>query len=109
MSSKFVMPWEDDNDVPVIDSAESFTAVVKKLSSYIIRCIDTPYTYEQLRTTFAGQSLKPLIQSLSEDCHHPALVAALMSVDQSSHELLLTCLIVRQGTNLCRRSTTALD
>ncbi|EXJ74919.1 uncharacterized protein A1O5_01615 [Cladophialophora psammophila CBS 110553] len=76
-SSKY-LPWSQD-DVPIIDSRESFSDVVFKLSSYIAKAIDAAYTYEQLRTTSAGQSLKPLITSLSGDCHHPAIVAALLA------------------------------
>lgn len=66
-------------DVPVIDSREPFSDVVFKLSSYIAKAIDTAFTYEQLRTTVAGQSLRPLISNLSEECHHPAVVAALLA------------------------------
>ncbi|KIW34011.1 uncharacterized protein PV07_00813 [Cladophialophora immunda] len=76
-SGKF-QPWGQD-DVPIIDSRESFSDVVFKLSSYIAKAIDAAYTYEQLRTTSAGQSLKPLIAYLSGDCHHPAIVAALLA------------------------------
>ena len=67
------------DDVPIIDSKESFSDVVRKLSSYIAKAIDAAYTYEQLRTTVAGQTLKPLVSILSEDCHHPAIVAALLA------------------------------
>ncbi|KIY01202.1 uncharacterized protein Z520_02754 [Fonsecaea multimorphosa CBS 102226] len=77
-SSKFQQPWDND-DVPIIDSRESFSDVVFKLSSYIAKAIDAAYTYEQLRTTSAGHPLKPLIGYLSGDCHHPAIVAALLA------------------------------
>jgi len=70
--------WIDD-DIPVIDRTESFSNVVAKLSTYIIKAIDAAYTYEQLRTTVVGQNLKPLISSLSDECHHPAVVAALLA------------------------------
>jgi hypothetical protein len=76
LSSRFFMPSEED--LPTIDTSENFTSIVNKLSEYMIKSIDASYTYEQLRTTFAGQSLKPLIQKLTEDCHHPALIAALL-------------------------------
>ena len=72
------LPW-DTNDVPIIDDTESFSDVVSKLTTYIIKNVDAAYTYEQLRTTVAGHSLRPLITSLSEECHHPAIVAALMA------------------------------
>jgi len=73
-----MMQWMED-DVPVIDSTESFTNVVIKLSTYIAKATDAAYTYEQLRTTSAGHSLKPLISDLSDNCHHPAIVAALLA------------------------------
>ncbi|OAP57309.1 hypothetical protein AYL99_08047 [Fonsecaea erecta] len=82
-SSKF-QPWDKD-DVPIIDSRESFSDVVFKLSSYIAKAIDAAYTYEQLRTTSAGHPLKPLIAYLSEDCHHPAVVAALLAARYLFH------------------------
>ena len=66
-------------EVPSIDSTESFGDVVDKLLLYISKAVDAAYTYEQLRTSFAGQSLRPLISSLSNDCHHPAIVAALLA------------------------------
>lgn len=76
-STRLMQTMEDD--VPIIDSEESFTDVVVKLSTYLAKAIDSAYTYEQLRTTTAGQSLKPLISNLSENCHHPAVVAALLA------------------------------
>lgn len=76
-SGKFMQRMEDD--VPIINDRETFSDVVFKLSSYIAKAIDAAYTYEQLRTTVAGQTLKPLIANLSEECHHPAVVAALLA------------------------------
>src|ERR1700742_4221455 len=78
-SNKFQSWMEEDVPVPIIDPRESFSDVVFKLSSYIAKAIDTAFTYEQLRTTAAGQSLRPLISNLSEECHHPAVVAALLA------------------------------
>ncbi|RVX66875.1 hypothetical protein B0A52_09605 [Exophiala mesophila] len=77
-SSRFFRFLEDD-DIPVIDPKESLTDVVFKLTAYITKAIDAAYTYEQLRTSVAGQTLKPLISRLSDDCHHPAIVAALLA------------------------------
>ena len=68
-----------DDEVPIIDDSEDFSDVVTKLSVFIIRAVDAAYTYEQLRTSVAGQNLRPLVRSLSEECHHPAIVAALLS------------------------------
>lgn len=75
-SSRF-MPWIED-DIPIIDENDPFHEVVSKLSNYIVKSIDTAYSYEQLRTTIAGHNLRPLVVKLSEDCHHPAVVAALL-------------------------------
>lgn len=75
-SLRYVHNIEDD--VPIIDRRENFHDVVLKLIRYIVKAIDASYSYEQLRTTTAGQYLRPLVTSLSEDCQHPAIVAALM-------------------------------
>ena len=76
-SSKFFPELE--NEVPIIDSTESLSEVVSKLSAYITKAIDSAYTYEALRTTVAGHSLRPLISALVDDCHHEAIVAALLA------------------------------
>jgi hypothetical protein len=68
-----------DDEVPIIDSSEDFSDVVRKLSVFIAIAVDSAYTYEQLRTSVAGQNLRPLIRSFSEDCHHEALVTALLA------------------------------
>ena len=77
-SAKFA-PWTDDDEVPVIDSTERFSDVVSKLSTYVVKAIDAAYSWEQIRTSVVGQSLRPLISSLCDDCHHPAIVAALLA------------------------------
>lgn len=68
-----------DEEVPIIDASEDFSDVVRKISVFIARAIDTAYTYEQLRTSPAGQNLRPLVHSLSEECHHPAIVTGLLA------------------------------
>lgn len=75
-SSRFAQ-WVDD-DVPIIDLNETFQQAVAKLSHYITKAVDAAYSYEQLRTTIAGHNLRPLVLRLSEDCHYPAIVAALL-------------------------------
>lgn len=67
-----------DSEIPHIEVDESFQEVVTKLRHYIVKAVDTAYNYEQLRTTIAGQNLRPLVLKLSEDCHYPAVVAALL-------------------------------
>lgn len=76
-SSKF-QTSSIDHEIPDIESDDSFRDVVTKLSHYVVKAVETAYSYEQLRTTIAGQSLRPLVLKLSEDCHYPAVVAALL-------------------------------
>ena len=76
-SSKYFPSLEDE--VPIIDESEDFSDVVSKLSIFIAGAVDAAYTYEQLRTSVAGQNLRPLVHSLSEDCHHPAIVTGLLA------------------------------
>ena len=71
--------FQPDDEVPIIDDSEAFPDVVKKLSGYFERAIDSAYTYEQLRTTSAGHNLKALVASLTEECHHTAIVSALLA------------------------------
>jgi hypothetical protein len=67
-----------EQDLPVIEAHEPFSNVVDMVSAAITRAIDSAYTYEQLRTSVGGQKLKPLISILTEECHHTAIVAALL-------------------------------
>lgn len=46
----------------------------------MVEIIEVPHSFEQLRTTTAGHVLRPLINSLSETCHHPEIVKALLYV-----------------------------
>lgn len=45
---------------------------------YFVDAIEAPYTFEQLRTASKGHILKPLVKSLSDRCHHPGIISALM-------------------------------
>jgi hypothetical protein len=74
---------EPEIEVPIIDDSESFGDVVSKLSTYLSKAIDAPLTYEQLRTTATNLTLRPLTQSLTQDCHHSAIVAALLATRYS--------------------------
>ncbi len=71
----YAMPLQAHDDTPIIDDAEPFAQVVEKVASYITGAINSAYTYEQLRISHI---LKPLISTLIEDCHHVAIVAALL-------------------------------
>jgi hypothetical protein len=62
----------------IVEAHEPFSNVVDKVSAAITHAIDSAYTYEQLRTSVGGQKLKLLISTLTEECHHTAIVAALL-------------------------------
>jgi len=76
-SSSVPFPSSED-EIPHFEIEDGFQEVIAKLSRYIDKAVDTAYSYEQLRTTIAGHSLRPLVLKLSEDCHYPAIVAALL-------------------------------
>ncbi|GAB1319538.1 Calcium channel YVC1 [Madurella fahalii] len=67
-------------ELPDISEEDSFRVVVKKLSVYIADIIVLPSTFEQLRTTGAGEGLRVLVDHLSRTCTHPAIVNALLAL-----------------------------
>ena len=68
-----------DDELLIINAHEPFTDVVNKMSAAIIRAVDSAYTYEQLRTSVGGQKLKSLTYVLTNECHHVAMVSALLA------------------------------
>ncbi|OQN97290.1 hypothetical protein B0A48_16354 [Cryoendolithus antarcticus] len=64
--------------LPALGNADSVDALVSKLSSYISKIIETPHTFEELRTTLYADTLKPLVQHLTDEVHHPGVVHALL-------------------------------
>lgn len=48
--------------------------------SYIIEAVDSPLSWEDLRSSKHLKALQPLINYLSKDCHHTAVVAALIAL-----------------------------
>lgn len=70
----------DANLLPDIGVDEGFREVIKKLSVYFAEVIQLPSTFEQLRTTTAGDSLRLLVDHLNATCTNPAIVNALLSV-----------------------------
>ncbi|ROT42890.1 hypothetical protein SODALDRAFT_342137 [Sodiomyces alkalinus F11] len=70
----------DAYDLPMIASEDSFREVVKKISIYLTDVIQLPSTFEQLRTTSAGDSLRVLVDHLNSTCTNPAIVNALLAL-----------------------------
>jgi hypothetical protein len=65
-------------ELPDISEDDCFRVLVKKLSVYIAGVILLPVTFEQLRTTSAGEGLRALVDHLGRNCTHPAIVNALL-------------------------------
>lgn len=67
-------------ELPEISEDDCFRVLVKKLSVYIADVVLLPLTFEQLRTTGAGDGLRLLVEHLGRNCTHPAIVNALLYV-----------------------------
>ena len=63
---------------PIFDGDEPLAVVLRDLSYYFVDIIQAPHTFEQLRTALVGHILKPIVSSLSDRCHHPGIVSALL-------------------------------
>lgn len=79
---------------PVIGPNDPFAKVVKALSLYFVDELHVPSTFEQLRTTSAGNRIRVLVDYLVANVTNPALINALLSVSslhapgtRSSHHL----------------------
>ncbi|KAI6783326.1 Calcium channel-like protein [Emericellopsis cladophorae] len=73
-------------DLPHIEQHESFQEVIKKLSlhvsnnSFFTDVVDLPSSFEQLRTTSAGDGLMALVEHLGHTCTNRTIVSALLSL-----------------------------
>jgi hypothetical protein len=65
-------------ELPDNSENDCFRVLVKKLSVYIADVVLLPVTFEQLRTTGAGEGLRALVDHLGRNCTHPAIVNALL-------------------------------
>lgn len=89
--------------LPKIERGDDFDAVVKKLARqvcstfprhfggqragegsnadegrFFVEAIESPYTFEELRSAVYGRSLKPLVRYLVDDVHYEGVVSALL-------------------------------
>ncbi|ORY58146.1 uncharacterized protein BCR38DRAFT_448220 [Pseudomassariella vexata] len=69
-----------DSELPDISHDDTFREVVKKLSIYIADVVYLPSTFEQLRTTVAGDCLRTLVDHISAKVTNPAIVNALLAL-----------------------------
>jgi hypothetical protein len=84
-------------DIPQIQDDDSFAELVRKLSlcvrtqlflwimlndniSFFVEAVQTPHSFEELRTNPHGRNLKPLIRHLADNVSNRAIVAAVLSV-----------------------------
>ncbi|KAI9741505.1 MAG: hypothetical protein M1818_004311 [Claussenomyces sp. TS43310] len=65
---------------PVISHDEQFVKIVKKLSIYVTDEISVPSTFEQLRTTAAGNSIRALVEHIVKNVTNPAIINALLTL-----------------------------
>ncbi|KAH8660516.1 hypothetical protein BX600DRAFT_514116 [Xylariales sp. PMI_506] len=65
---------------PTIRDDECFAEISKKLALYIIQAIDSPLSWDDLRSSKHLKTLQPLIDKLVDDVHHQAIVAALVAL-----------------------------
>jgi len=79
-----------DSGCPLLKLSHFKIATNTATHSYIEDAIMAPYTFEQLRTASMGHILGPLANSLSDRCHHPDLVSALLWDAILKHFLHLT-------------------
>ncbi|KAI1820215.1 hypothetical protein F4861DRAFT_524012 [Xylaria intraflava] len=69
-----------DVNLPDIAHDDTFRDVVKKMSSYITEVVYMPATFEQLRTTSAGDALHSLVDHMCLHVTNPAVVNALLAL-----------------------------
>ncbi|PVI03155.1 hypothetical protein DM02DRAFT_612394 [Periconia macrospinosa] len=73
------MPRSNCASVPQVGDGDTFDDLTKKLSFYFSEVVTLPQTEEHSTSPF-GHLLNPLVNSLSENCHHPAIVCALLAL-----------------------------
>ncbi|KAI1432238.1 ion transporter [Xylaria sp. CBS 124048] len=69
-----------DVKLPDIAPDDAFHDVVRKTSSYITDVVYMPATFEQLRTTSAGDALHTLVDHMCLQVRNPAVVNALLAL-----------------------------
>ncbi|KAL5330333.1 hypothetical protein ACEPPN_003860 [Leptodophora sp. 'Broadleaf-Isolate-01'] len=66
--------------LPAIGPTDPFAKVVKTLSFYFVDELHVPSTFEQLRTTSAGNKIRVLVEHLVLNVTNPALINALLTL-----------------------------
>ncbi|KAK9446457.1 uncharacterized protein V1518DRAFT_424008 [Limtongia smithiae] len=64
---------------PTFDDSLPFSSLLYQIELHIVRTVDSPYSYEQLRgPPFSTHLIRPLVRSLVQT-RHPAILAALLA------------------------------
>ncbi|KAK8250040.1 hypothetical protein IWZ00DRAFT_292799 [Phyllosticta capitalensis] len=66
--------------LPEIRNHDTFSDIARKLSFYFVQAIDSPVGFKDLSHQKWMKRLQPLIDRLSKESHHPALVASLLAL-----------------------------
>ncbi|KAJ4301630.1 hypothetical protein N0V90_003723 [Kalmusia sp. IMI 367209] len=66
--------------LPEITNDDDFGELVRKLSFYIFKAVSLPHSFEELRTAASAHALSPLVFYLTDNCHHPAIICALLAL-----------------------------
>nr|POE66676.1 hypothetical protein CFP56_72099 [Quercus suber] len=72
------MAFNQRQELPVILEDESFDDVVHKLYLYLTQHVSGPYTFAAMEKAPEMLGLSTLVKALVTDCHHPAVVSALL-------------------------------
>lgn len=59
------------------DESHRFVLTVSE-GSYFVDVVESPHSFDELRSAIYGRMLKPLVQYLVDDVHYPGIVSALL-------------------------------
>jgi len=76
----FNLEHHSGTKLPQIAKNDAFVDIVKALSTFFVDEIRLPSTFEQLRTTSAGNEIRVLVEHLLCNVANPAIINALLSV-----------------------------
>ncbi|KAF4630386.1 hypothetical protein G7Y89_g7750 [Cudoniella acicularis] len=67
-------------ELPTIGPDDHFVDVVRTLSIFFVDELTLPSTFEQFRTTAAGNKLRHLVDHLAVTCKNPVIISALLTL-----------------------------
>lgn len=79
-ATPFYLEQHAETKLPKIGRNDQFVDIVKALSVYFVDEIHIPSTFEQLRTTSAGNKIRVLVEHLLDSVTNPAIINALLTL-----------------------------